>query len=83
MEHSMETEYNLIQSSNVTLHQNIEMKLCKLRMGGVEWSPKLQKYHDTIEIWSIMKKWRLKRKLSTKWIQWWMQKIDRMDALNV
>jgi endonuclease/exonuclease/phosphatase family metal-dependent hydrolase len=80
---AMETEYNRIHSHNVKIRTQAEKTLRKLRMGGVDWSPKLQKYRDAIELWSMMKKRRLRRKVSTKRIRRWMVKIGRMDAFTI
>jgi hypothetical protein len=40
----LQQDYNDIQTRNVKIRKDIEAKLRKLRMGGVEWSPKLQKF---------------------------------------
>ena len=68
---------------NVQIRKEIESKLRKLRMGGVEWSPKLQKYRDKIELWKMMKKRRKGRRVSTKRIRRWMRKTGEMEAFTI
>jgi hypothetical protein len=53
-----EREYNRIYALHVTLRKQIEHNLRKLRMGKVEWSPKLKQYRLEIELWSMMFKKR-------------------------
>jgi hypothetical protein len=79
----LENDYNWIQGRNVQIRKEIESRLRKLRMGGVEWSPKLQKYCDKIELWKMMKKRCKGRRVSTKRICCWMRKTDEMEAFTI
>jgi hypothetical protein len=45
-----EQEFNSIQALQTALRKEIEKELRRLRMGGISWSPKLQRYRDQIEL---------------------------------
>jgi hypothetical protein len=44
-------EFNLIQTLHTVIRKEIEKELRQLRMGGISWSPKLQRYRDKIKLW--------------------------------
>jgi hypothetical protein len=46
---SLQDDYDDIQAAHLKLCRQIELKLRKLRMGGIPWSPKLQGFRNAIE----------------------------------
>ena len=81
---TLEAEYNSIQETkSVAIRKKTENKLRKLKMGGIRWSPKLQKYRDKIKLWKMMKKRKLGRQVSTKRIRRWMRKVDYINAFEL
>lgn len=63
---SLEQEFNRINDRQYVIRKQIEQKARHLRMGAVEWSPRLQSLRNAIEIWSILlKKRRRSRSTST------------------
>ncbi len=79
----MEAEYNQIQTASVAIRSDVEKTLRRLKMGGVRWSPRLQKFRDMIELWKMMSKKRRGRRISPKRIRRWMKKVDRMNAFDL
>jgi hypothetical protein len=59
------TAYNQLHTmmTNV-IHLDVEPGLHKIQCGGKPWSPKLQTYHDTIELWDRAVKLKLGVKTS-------------------
>jgi hypothetical protein len=51
---AFQAENDNIQATHLKLCKLIERYLCKLQMGGVPWSPKLQGYRNAIKLWSII-----------------------------
>lgn len=78
----LERAYNKIQQRNIELRKGIEKKLRKLKMGGVQWSPKLQAYRDQIELWSMIVRKKKKLRVSLTRIRRWMHKTSEMEALK-
>ena len=79
----LEAEYNQIQTASVTIRRDVESSLRRLKMGGIRWSPKLQKFRDMIELWKMMSKRRRGRRISPKRIRRWMKKVHRMNAFEL
>jgi hypothetical protein len=46
----METEYNQIKTESIGIQREVESRLQRLKMGGIQWTPKLQIYIDLIEL---------------------------------
>ncbi len=44
----LEAKYNAIQDESVAIQKYVENRLRRLKMGGIRWSPQLQKYRDMI-----------------------------------
>jgi hypothetical protein len=55
----LEEEFNEIDEKQRAIRTRAEKEVRKLRMGQVEWSPRLQKFRTAIELWSLI---LLKRK---------------------
>jgi hypothetical protein len=54
--------YNQLHTMTNEIRLDVESRLCKIRRGSKPWSPKLQIYRDTIELWD----WAVKFKLGVK-----------------
>jgi hypothetical protein len=61
----LEQEYNRINNRQYEIRKKVESKIRHLRMGAVEWSPKLQSFRMAIEIWSLL----LKKRKGTRQIR--------------
>ena len=70
----LEDEYNTIQKQQTLLRTQIEYELRKYRKGEVPWSPKLQSYRDSIELWSMIVRKRLGVKVSNRRIRRFIKK---------
>jgi len=44
-------QYDKLDQEDCLLRDTVEQGIRKLHMGGVPWSPKLQPFRDTIELW--------------------------------
>jgi hypothetical protein len=77
-----EAEYNTIQWEQLALRKGIETNIRKICNGEVPWSPKLQRYRNEIELWSMI--WRKRRgvKVSNKRIRKFMKKTGIWTALR-
>jgi hypothetical protein len=79
----LETEFNRIKGAQYKIRKDVELKIRHLRMGAVEWSPKLQSYSTAIEIWSLLLK---KRKgtwnISNCKLRWLLCSSDIKDAYS-
>jgi hypothetical protein len=62
---SLQDDYDDIQAVNLKLRRQIKLKLSKLRMGGIPWSPKLQGFRNAIELWSMILRKRKGIKVSS------------------
>ena len=80
---SLEEEFNSIQSLHASIRSTIEQGLRRLRMGGIPWSPKLQRYRDTIEIWWMVVRKRRNVHVSTKRIRRFIRRLGLTNALRV
>jgi hypothetical protein len=58
------TAYNQLHTMTNAIRLDVESGLRKIRRGGKPWSPKLQIYHDTIELWDRAVKLKLGVKTS-------------------
>jgi hypothetical protein len=79
----LETEFNKVHEDSAEIRKDVESKLRRLKMGGVVWSPRLQKYRDRISLMKMLKKKRRGRKISVKRIRRWMQKVDLKNAFEL
>ena len=52
-------------------------------MGGQPWSPRLQRYRDTIELWLLFQKKKNKIHTNTTVIRRLMQKLQIYEALKL
>jgi hypothetical protein len=52
--HHLEQEYNRINDRQYTIRKDIESKIRNLRTGAIPWSPKLQRFRNNIQIWSML-----------------------------
>jgi hypothetical protein len=75
-------QYNALDIENQELRDKIQSRIRKLNMGGVPWSPKLQPYRDTIELWKMIRRKRKGIKISVKRIRRFMAKTGVHDALE-
>jgi hypothetical protein len=78
-----EQEFNSIQLLQTSLRKEIEKDLRRLRMGGISWSPKLQRYRDQIELWMMVTQKRRRVKVSTKRVRRFMRRLGITHALKV
>jgi hypothetical protein len=74
--------YDLLDQEDRTIRNTIESGIRKLTMGGIPWSPKLQPYRDTIELWKMILRKRKGMKISLKQIRRFMYKTRIRDALS-
>jgi hypothetical protein len=58
------TAYNQLHTKTNEIRSDVESGLRKIRRGGKPWSPKLQIYRDTIELWGRAVKLKLGVKTS-------------------
>jgi hypothetical protein len=58
------TAYNQLHTMTNAIQLDVESGLHKIRRGGKPWSPKLQIYRDTIELWDRAVKLKLSVKTS-------------------
>jgi hypothetical protein len=79
---TLQEEFNRIHSESNDVRKTVEAKLRKLFMGGVPWSPKLQIYRDTIELWHMVVNKRKRIKVSVKRIRRFMSKTGLWQALE-
>jgi hypothetical protein len=77
-----EATYNSIQQGQLALRKEIERNIRKIINGKIPWSPKLQRYHVEIELWSMVWKKRQDVKVSNDWIRKFMQKPGIWTALK-
>ena len=78
----LQAEFNRLHLESKEVRSTVETKLRKLFMGGVPWSPKLQIYRDTIELWQLIVKKRQRMKVSVKRIRRYMAKTGLCQALE-
>ena len=78
----MEDEYNLIYQEQKQIRLDIERKLRKIHTGAHPWSPKFQKYRDTIELWSLILKRRRHIRTSLTKIRRLCKKLEIHMALK-
>jgi hypothetical protein len=75
-------QYDDLDQKDCELRDTVEDGIGKLTMGGVPWSPKLQPYRDTIELWKMIRRKRKGMKISVKRIRRFMSKTRIRDALT-
>jgi hypothetical protein len=75
-------QYNARDKEDPSIRDSVEQGIRKLNMGGVQWSPKLQSYRDTIELWKMIQRKRKGVKISVKIIRRFMAKTRIRDALS-
>jgi hypothetical protein len=78
----MIAQYNELDSDDRLLRDTVSQGIRKLNMGGVPWSPKLQPFRDTIELWKMIRRKRKGLKISVKRIRCFMFKTSIRDALT-
>ena len=76
------SECDTLQKENTFIRVLVESKLRKLKLGGVQWSPKLQSFRNHIELWRMVTKQRKREKISTKRIRRFMKKTGCREALQ-
>lgn len=80
---TLEDEYNRINDSQYQVRKNVESKIRHLRMGAIEWSPKLQSFRTAIEVWSLMlKKRKQQRSISNCKLRRLLSKTSIQDAYS-
>jgi hypothetical protein len=77
---SLQDDYDDIQAAHLKLRRQIELKLRKLRMGGILWSPKLQGFRNAIELCSMIVQKRKGIKVSNTRIHRFMAKTGIWNA---
>jgi hypothetical protein len=75
-------QYDALDEEDRAIRDTVESGIRKLTMGGVPWSPKLQPYRDTIELWKMIRRKRKGLKISLKRIRRFMKKTRILDALT-
>jgi hypothetical protein len=75
-------QYNELDHEDRDIRDNVEAKIRKLNMGEVPWSPKLQVFRETIELWKMIIRKRKGLKISVKRIRRYMSKTGIVDALT-
>jgi hypothetical protein len=79
---TMLEQYDNLDQEDRALRDTVELGIRKLNMGGVPWSPKLQPFRDTIELWKMIRRKRKGSKISVKRIRRFMLKTRIRDALT-
>jgi hypothetical protein len=79
---AMIEQYDARDKEDHSIRDSVEQGIRKLNMGGVPWSPKLQPYWDTIELWKMIQRKRKGVKISVKIIRQFMTKTRIRDALS-
>jgi hypothetical protein len=79
---SLQDDYHDIQAAHLKLRRQIELKLRKLRMGGIPWSPKLQGFRNAIKLWSMILRKRKGIKVSNTRIRRLMAKTGIWNAFS-
>ena len=75
-------QYNARDTKYQDIREATERGIRNLTMGGIPWSPKLQPYRDTIELWKMIRRKRKGLKISVKRIRRFMTKTRIRDALS-
>jgi hypothetical protein len=78
----MIAQYDARDQEDRAIRDKVESGIRKLNMGGIPWSPKLQPYRDTIELWKMIIRKRKGLKISVKRIRRFMSKTRIRDALS-
>jgi hypothetical protein len=81
-EESLITQYDAFSQEDRKIRTEVEDKIRKLPMGGIPWSPKLQTYRDTIDLWRMIARKRKHIKVSVKRIRRFMIRTSIRDALT-
>ena len=74
---TLQDTYNKLQQENTTIRKAVELKLRKLPMGGVPWSPALQILRDTIELWCMIVKRKKHIHVSLKLIRRLLRRVPQ------
>ena len=80
---NLETEFNQINQQQLIIQKQIERRLQKLRVGGVPWSPTIQKLRDTIHVLSLLLKKRNGNQVSNRLIRPQLAKTDLQNAYHL
>jgi hypothetical protein len=56
----LQCQYNKLQKDNTAIKKEVESKVRKLRMGGVPWLPEITCLRNTIKLWSMMVRKKIK-----------------------
>jgi hypothetical protein len=75
-------QYDALDKEDRLNHTITANGIRKLHMGGVPWSPQLQIYRQTIELWQMIRRKRKGMKISLKRIRRFMKKTRIRDALS-
>jgi hypothetical protein len=62
-------DHNKLNREDTAIRKEVESKLRKSCMGGVPWSPPLQLFCDTIELWATLVRRKKQVRASVKRIQ--------------
>lgn len=77
-----EKAYNDIHARSTDIRLQVEQNIRQVRHGMVPWSPKIQIYRDTIELWECVLKRKLGGKSSIDHIRSLMRKTGLKSALE-
>ena len=80
---NLKTEFNQINQQQLIIQKQIERRLQKLRVGGVPWSPTIQKLRDTIHVLSLLLKKRNGNQVSNRLIRRQLAKTDLQNAYHL
>ena len=72
-----------IQCQQITMRKEAEQNMRKIRNGGVPWSPKLQSFRDTIELWDLIYKKKIGVRVSSNKIKRLIVATCETEALTV
>jgi hypothetical protein len=77
-----QVDYNILQQENTALRRTAEAGIRKLRMGGIQWSPKLQRFRNEIELWRMIVKRPKGINISVSRIRRFIKKTGLGNALD-
>ena len=80
---SLTQTYDTIQIQQIALRKEAEKNIRKIRNGGIPWSPQLQSFRNTIELWDLIYKKKTGVRISNNKIKCLMVATGEMEALMV
>jgi hypothetical protein len=72
-------EYEAVHVAGLQCKTNAEQKCCKMKMGGVDWSPEYQQSHDAMELWELLRRKKLGLKVSSRRLRRWIRKTKAVN----